>query len=384
METFLFTLALTSFILWLIIARELLSGDRKISLLRDVAPALPDTLPRVSVIIPARNEEKNIRAALRSVLTQDYGNLEFILINDRSTDATASILEEMSKAEPRLQVHTIAQLPPGWLGKNHALHYGAARASGDILLFTDADVSMQPDTITRAVSYLCRREVDHLCLMPRIIISGWMMGVFIMTFAICFLLYTLPWRAARPHSRKHIGIGAFNMIRAGAYRAIGGHRDIALRPDDDVKLGKIVKLHGYRQRLLHGESHLSVEWYGSMRELIDGLMKNAFAGVDYSIATVMGATLLYFTFFLWPYLALLGTRGATLALNLAAVILMSILCVAVMRRQRLSPWHCPGFPLGILLFDYILWRAMFLAIRNGGINWRGTHYALADLKANKV
>jgi hypothetical protein len=210
------------------------------------------------------------------------------------------------------------------------------------------------------------------------------MGIFIMTFAIFFWLYAMPWRAAKPDSTKHIGIGGFNMIRATVYRAIGMHQPIALRPDDDMKLGKLVKKNGYRQRLLHGQSHLSVEWYSSMRGLIDGLMKNAFAGVDYSVIAIVLFTLLQMTFSIWPFIALFVTGGWILIINIAIMLIMLALCVEIVRGQSLSPWYSLGFPLGILMFIYILWRAMILNIKNDGITWRGTHYSLAELKANKI
>jgi glycosyltransferase involved in cell wall biosynthesis len=384
MGAFQFYLALTTLLLWLVIGLELFLGSRSIEFLKDIIPSRLSPLAKVSIIIPARNEERNIREALQSVLKQDYPNLEFIVVNDRSTDNTGGILAQMEKEQPHLQVHTVTTLPPGWLGKNHALQYGAERATGEILLFTDADMVMAPDTVSRAVGYLYANQIDHLCIMPNIRISSRLMGIFIMTFAIFFWLYTLPWRAANPKSRKHIGIGGFNMIRAAVYRAIGMHQPIALRPDDDVKLGKLVKINGYHQRLLHGQSHLSVEWYSTMRELIDGLMKNAFAGVDYSVMAIVLSTVSQMTFSIWPFIALFVTGGWILIINIAIVLIMLALCVDTGRGQSLSPWYSLGFPLGILMFIYILWRAMILNIKNDGITWRGTHYSLAELKANKI
>lgn len=377
-------LSAITLICWIAIGLELVLGNRKIGLLKDIPASHISPPPKVSIIIPARNEERNIREALQSVLKQDYPNLEFIIVNDRSTDNTGAILAQMEKEHPHLQVHTITELPAGWLGKNYALQYGAERAGGEILLFTDADVVMQPDTVSRAVSYLHNNQIDHLCIMPDIRISSHFMGIFIMTFGIFFWLYTLPWRAANPKSRKHIGIGGFNMIRTAVYRAIGMHQPIALRPDDDMKLGKLVKINGYHQRLLHGESHLCVEWYNSVRELIDGLMKNAFAGVDYSIMAIVLFTILQVTFSLWPVAALFVTNGWVLIANIAIVLIMLALWVETARGQSLSRWHGIGYPIGILMFIYILWRAMILNIRNDGIIWRGTHYSLAELKANKI
>jgi len=380
----LFCLALASLLLWLLTCLELFTGNRSLKFLKDIDRYCCSPLPRVSVIIPARNEERHLREALQSILQQDYGNIEFILVNDRSTDSTGAILAAMEKTHPNLQIHTITDLPPGWLGKNHALQFGAERAGGEILLFTDADVIMHPDTVSRAVACLQKESIDHLCVMPMIRTSGPLLGIFVMTFGIFFMLYALPWRAAKPDSRKHIGIGGFNMIRTAVYRAIGMHKPIALRPDDDMKLGKLVKLNGYRQRLLHGESHLTVEWYGSVRELVDGLMKNAFAGVEYSIAAVVLSTLMQMVFSIWPFFALFVTAGWLQFLNLVTVLIMLSLCVEMVRVQHLRPWYCIGFPFGILMLVYIMCRAMVLNIRHDGITWRGTHYSLKELKANKI
>jgi len=383
METVLFYLAIAALCLWIAIGLELFIGNRAIGFLKDILPAQPP-LPKVSIIIPARNEEKNIREALQSVLKQDYGNLEFIIINDRSTDGTGTILAEMQREDSRLHIYEIKVLPSGWLGKNHALQFGAERATGEILLFTDADVIMQPSSISRAVRYLLDKKLDHLAIAPVINMPGYLLGVFTMTFTIFFSLYALPWRVGNKNNRKHIGIGAFNMVRTEVYRAIGMHRPIALRPDDDMKLGKLIKINGYRQAFLHGEGLIQVEWYTSVRELIDGLMKNAFAGVEYSIVMIVASTVFQLSLNVWPFLALFTTGGATWIMNLAIVLIILAACIDAGRPQNLKPWYCIGFPLGTLMFLYILWRAMILNIRNDGINWRGTHYSLAELKANKV
>jgi glycosyltransferase involved in cell wall biosynthesis len=384
MEAFQFYLALTTLFFWLAIGLELFIGNRSLGFLRDIIPARKEQLNKISIIVPARNEERNIREALQSMLQQDYSNLEFIIINDRSADNTTAILEQMQKEHPRLQVHTITDLPRGWLGKNHALQCGAEWATGEILLFTDADIVMQPDTVSRAASCLHDQDIDHLCIMPNIRISGRLMGIFIMTFGIFFWLYAMPWRAADPKSKRYIGIGGFNMIRADVYRAIGMHQPIALRPDDDMKLGKLIKMNGYHQKLLHGESHLSVEWYRSVRELIDGLMKNAFAGVDYSVMAIVLTTVVQLTLGIWPFIALVITGRWVLIVNSTIVLTMLALWVETAREQSLNRWYGIGCPLGILMFIYILWRAMILNIKNDGITWRGTHYSLKELKANKI
>ncbi|MCI5159154.1 MAG: glycosyltransferase family 2 protein, partial [Candidatus Electrothrix sp. AUS1_2] len=135
--------------------------------LEKIPPLEGDKPPSVSVIIPACNEEQELETALTSVLSLDYPNLEIIVLDDRSTDATPQILDRMASQHPRLRVIHITELPAGWLGKNHALHLGAARATGEYLLFTDADVHYTPDTLRRAVARMETRTLDHLSLIFR-------------------------------------------------------------------------------------------------------------------------------------------------------------------------------------------------------------------------
>src|SRR5690606_5030460 len=143
-------------------------GVRFIDWLRDVEVPADFAWPRVSIIVPARNEEREIEAALQSVLHLDYPDYEVMVVNDRSTDGTGAILERMQSAYPQLRVATVTELPRGWLGKNHAMYFGAQQASGELLLFTDADIVMRPDTLRRAVYYLEREKLDLLPMTPRV------------------------------------------------------------------------------------------------------------------------------------------------------------------------------------------------------------------------
>src|SRR5690349_21179805 len=142
MAQFLFYLAVATVAAYLIITVELWQGNRRVRSLKDVAPLDPAEWPRVSVVIAARNEARHVEEALQSVLNQDYSRLEIIVADDRSTDDTGRILDRMAARDERLRPLHITELPPGWLGKNHALDYGARQAAGDFLLFTDADIVM--------------------------------------------------------------------------------------------------------------------------------------------------------------------------------------------------------------------------------------------------
>lgn len=379
-----FWLSLAALIGYGLIAIEVLPGSRRIRFLRDIPPRLPQPPPRVSVIAAARNEERNLRQALQSLLGLDYPELELILIDDRSEDATGAILDQLAAEDPRLRVLHITELPAGWLGKNHALWLGSQQARGELLLFTDADVVMAPELLQRAVTYLQRSGGDHLALTPEARMPTMVLNTFALAFGLIFAMFTRPWRAPDPSSPCHIGIGAFNLVRAEAYRQVGGHRTIALRPDDDLKLGKILKRAGYRQELLYGSGLLAVEWYASVPQLIQGLEKNAFAGTDYRLGVALGGALLLLLSSVWPYAALLLTQGPSRWLALVTVLLISLLLVDSARRHQTSAWYALGFPLAAALFAYIILRTTLLNLWQGGIRWRGTFYSLQELRKNRV
>jgi cellulose synthase/poly-beta-1,6-N-acetylglucosamine synthase-like glycosyltransferase len=383
LSSFLLLLALGTLLLHVVTAIRILRGNRSIRFLKDLPPVV-GPLPRVSILIPARNEERNLEEALRSVLALDYENLEIDVVDDRSSDRTGEILDRMAAAEPRLRVVHVRELPPGWLGKNHALWLGAERATGDFLLFTDADVVLAPAVLRRAVGAMMASGIDHLTASPEIARPSVLFELFIGAFSLFFALFTRPWKAKDPRSPHFVGIGAFNLVRASAYRAVGGHRTIAMRPDDDLKLGKLLKTRGFRQEFVFGQGALRVEWYTSVRELIQGLMKNAFSGVDYRVRVVAVATAMQLAFFVWPFLAIFLIPGATRWLNLASVLTLVGLCWINAPLAGVRRWHGVGFPVATLLFLYILWRATLLTLWRDGIDWRGTHYPLAELRANKV
>ncbi len=296
----------------------------------------------------------------------------------------AGILDRIAGAEPRLHVAHVTDLPGGWLGKTHALNFGAKRATGELLLFTDADVVMERSAISRAVGYLLRHQIDHLAITPQLQMPGTLLSMFAGAFALFFGLYAKPWKARDPKSPRHIGIGAFNLVRAEVYRAVGGHRAIAMRPDDDMKLGKLIKKHGFRQEMVISDGLIAVEWYSSIGEVIRGLEKNSFAGVEYNLAAVAAASAAQLVVFVWPIVALALTSGTTWWLNVTIIGLLAALYMDTAHCHGSQRWHCVGLPVTALLFQYIIWRATLKTLRNDGINWRGTHYSLTELKANKV
>lgn len=376
--------ALAIFTTHLLIARELLFAARHLIRLEQITSIAPQQLPSLSIIVAARNEEDKMETALTSLLHIEYPELEIIVVNDRSTDGTAEILTRLVATHERLKELTIDLLPSGWLGKNHALWQGSRMATGQLLLFTDADIVMAPQTLQKAVSLLQQQGIDHLAVSPDLKMPGVLLNLMASCFGFFFGLYTRPWRVADSRNRYHIGVGAFNLVRAAVYRQVDGHRHIRLRPDDDLKLGKIIKDAGFRQQFAYGHNLIEVQWYSSVKEMIVGLEKNLFAGNDYRITATLGGLAAALILFVYPYVALILTSSTTWLLSLASVTTLSLVLITSARRFNTTLWLLIGFPLTVLLLCIILVRTMTLNLLQGGIYWRGTFYSLTELRKNRV
>ncbi|MFN8006502.1 MAG: glycosyltransferase family 2 protein [Terriglobia bacterium] len=384
MSVFSLGFALAILVVVVLMAIELMRGVRSTEFLEEIPPEDSPSSPFVSVVVPARNEEKNLEAALRSMLAQTYSPFEIIVIDDRSTDQTGAILDRLAREFPLLRVFHLQTLPNGWLGKNHALFLGASKARGTLLLFTDADVMMEPSTLSRSIRYLMTERLDHLAVSPRLAMDGLVLNIFAIGFNFFFSLYARPWKARDRRSPAHIGIGAFNLMRREVYESIGTHQQIAMRPDDDMKLGKLVKKMGFSQGFLMGNRLISVEWYSSVKNLIQGMMKNSFAGVNYRVSLVIAATLGQLVIFVWPFIAVLLARGPSRWVYLAIILLLLSLAGGGAYLCRNVVGLSVGLPLASVVLLYIMWNSMIQIYWHQGIFWRDTHYPLHLLKANKI
>jgi glycosyltransferase involved in cell wall biosynthesis len=384
LETLLLGLAIVVLALWLGSAVEMIVNGRAISRLPELPVSAPnDTLPMVSVVVAARNEEETIAPALQALLALDYDDLEIVVVNDRSTDRTGSILDDEAGRSERLRVIHVESLPQGWLGKNHALAVGAAKARGDWILFTDADVHLTPLSLDRAVGYAEKQGLDHLAVAPRLEMNGLLLNLFSGAFALLFAQVTRPWLARRPGSRFHIGIGAFNLIRTRVYRSVGGHGPIRLRPDDDLRLGRLIKEAGFQQDLAFGQDEVVVEWYSSIGEAMRGLEKNSFSAVNYSLPMALLAGTLATLMGVYPFVALLFSSGAALVIHAITCSLAVLLFAGSTRTSGSGILLAPAFPLAAFLVLFIVGRATAMTLLKDGVTWRGTHYTLRELKTNR-
>ena len=383
-DTLNLTLAILAAGFWVPVGILLVLKRHALEVLASLTVGPTQSMRNVTVVIPARNEERNLKQALQSVLGLDYPELQIVVVNDRSTDGTGAILEEMAKQEQRLTLVNIESLPEGWLGKTHALHKGAQQAQGEFILFTDADIVFTPLALRKAMSHVQANQLDHLTVVPEDTMPGFFLRALSATFGIFMFILFQPWKARNPKSRKYMGIGAFNLVRTSVYQAIGGHQPIALRPDDDLKFGKLVKRSGYQSDVLNGQGMVTVEWYRSVPELIHGLMKNMFAGMEYRVSFVILATIGSLLIHLWPWVGMWVTAGIPQALYALTVVMMVASFGIAMASFGVKPWHGLLLPLTIGLLVYIQCRAMMLTLWHGGIYWRGTFYSLKQLKTNKV
>ena len=378
-------------VIWVVIYSYLIWSYVRLPLFQQEVVALPplqEPWPKVSVIIPACNEADHLESALRSLLAQDYPALELLVINDRSTDATGEILDRLAQADARIKTIHITTLPDGWLGKVHALQQGAQQASGDWLLFSDADVHFTAGILRRAMMYVQHRQVDHLALMPCMILNNFWLEVCVHAFAQLFFLITRAAEVNQINSKRFIGVGAFNLVRASALKNTQGFEWLRLEPGDDVGVGLLMKKAGAKSHFALAIQDLSVPWYSSVGAMFRGLEKNSFGpGAHYQWWRLLGQVSSLWLLVAAPlvglYLGVWRGAGFMLAAAISVIILQLVFSIYCVYEQRVETLRLLFFPLGMLLFSLMMLRAGYKCLKNGGIDWRGTHYPLDQLRAGQ-
>lgn len=366
-------------LVWTVFLIDGLIGLQKIDAL-DAEDCLENG-PLLSVIVAARNEEYQIRDSILSQLAQTYRNIEWILINDRSTDATGLVMEDLQKEDQRIKVIHIEVLPEGWLGKNNALYQGSLKASGKWLLFTDADVKFEEEAFAKALHYFEKYKLDHLTAAPNLSAKKFWLKSFVAFFLFGFSYFKRPWAANNPKSKIGTGIGAFNLVSKKAYSNFGTHEMVKMRPDDDLQLGMRMKQAGYAQRIVTGLTLIEVEWYGSLQEAFIGLEKNTFAGLHYRVSMVFFAIFGVFITNVLPFITLFSSDKIVALLSLGIILLSGIHYIMVIKKMTIfSPAMFLVLPATALLFIYSIIRASYLTYKRGGIMWRGTLYKLRELR----
>lgn len=338
--------------------------------------------PPLDIIIAVRNEETDLENALQSVCNVHYKNRRIIVVNDRSTDRTAEILDRFSKQFPQIKIVTIATLPDGWLGKNNALYQGYLNSEAEWMLFTDADVVFHPDALNKALDYAISNQLDHLTILPGIASRSWLLNSVLATFSIMLCLHIKPWNARKPGIKGYAGVGAFNLLRRDAYEKIGTHASLRLRPDDDLQLGLAIKKAGLSQDVLFGLKYVYLEWYRSLKEFSNGLTKNSFSAFDYNLLRAVRSIILIIVGIALP-LPLMFILGPGYLRGIAAIVLLSYIIYMIATPPN-KWWYGLMIPFAALCMAWIIIRAAVLNTRQGGIYWRDSFYSLDMLKGKSA
>ena len=349
-----------------------------------VIPLEDARLPFVSVLFSARDEAEKLPDALRSQLAQDYPRYEVVAVDDRSADATAQILNEFARGCKLLKVLQVAELPAGWLGKPHGLTRAYERSGGEWLIFTDADVRFTPEVLRHAVSLALQRNLDHLTLLGRVDQIGFWEKIALTYFQVMFAFGVQPWEVSNPRSRSYAGVGAFQMIRRSTYEAIGTHRRLRMEVVEDMKLGKLVKLAGFRSAVAMAEGSVRVRWHAGLGNLILGPTKNFFAASEFRVRLVMLQICSLLLGSVVPFVVVLLATGVPRIFAAIAVIAALSIHAGAAIAGRSSPLYALTHPIGALIFCYMLGRSTVVTLRQGGIVWRDTFYPLDELRRGAV
>jgi glycosyltransferase involved in cell wall biosynthesis len=345
-----------------------------------------ETHPRVSIIVPACNEEDDIEATLTQLLALEYENYEVIAVDDRSTDRTGEIMHRVAAVAPpgRLKIIQISELPAGWMGKPHAMWSAGNIATGDWLLFTDADVLFKPHTLRRALAYAESEHADHLVLFPRMIMKAPGEKMMIAFFQTLFAFGHRPWKVADPKTKDHMGVGAFNMIRRTVYDALGTYQALRFEVLDDMKLGKVVKNAGYAQRNVFGADLISIRWAKGAFGMVDNLTKNFFALMSFQWPRALASCFALAFLNFMPFVGIFLAHGWAKLGYAVALFSMFSIYAGMSRKSDIPPYYFVLHPVSTVLFVYTILRSTILTLSRGGIVWRGTFYPLEELRRGMV
>lgn len=342
----------------------------------------------VVIVVPAKDEAETIGACLeRLVSLNGLGSFKIVAVNDRSNDQTEVRMREVAARFPdQIEVVGIRELPAGWLGKNHACWMGAQRGLAALppakyLLFTDGDVKFHPDTVVESITWMRNKKIDFMTLIEDSEYEGVLEPSYLLLFGILLVFFTArPWLLHRKGGRNFMGNGAYLLTRREAYEATEGHKALRLEVVEDMRMGLLMRARGYNCAAAVGLDRIRRRWQPGFTGIFRGLLKNAFAGFDYSpLLTLVG--MLFFPFvFLGPWVCLIfgyPVIGAAGILTLAT-------CFFLASRDSHLPWLTAFLlsPFLSLVASANLATSAFKILRDGGVIWRGTLYPIAELRAH--
>jgi cellulose synthase/poly-beta-1,6-N-acetylglucosamine synthase-like glycosyltransferase len=341
---------------------------------------LPENPPAVTILIPAKDEGKGIRRCLDAVLTQDYPNFQIIAIDDRSTDETGRILDEIAARESRLRVIHIpvGVLPGGWLGKCHALHVGSREASGQWLLFVDSDVTLEPNALSMAMSISLDRGYDATSLLTRLETHSFLERLMLPMLGIAWaVMHTISWTNEDARKNTATANGQFLLIRRSVYESVGGHEAVKDQITEDVELMRLLKSREFTVRFFLGSHLAATRMHSSLGQMFNGWARIYSGTARRSPWRILAAMwfIIASIFSVYPAIALSVSAHSPLwlALALAHFALMTIYLMLIYHWSGNFARHALLIPVAacllLAIFVYSLRKCY-----TGKIVWRDTEF----------
>jgi hopene-associated glycosyltransferase HpnB len=373
-------------IIWTLLALNILRQIHALRSLKPVDGPLPENLPPIDLIVPARNEESVFESSMVSLLGQDYPNFRVVAIDDQSTDSTLAIMEGMAVADPRLRVVKGVERPPGWVGKTWAVHQGYSKSQSEWIGFIDADMNLHPRALATAMIVAARESADMVSLMPRVDCRTFWQGAVAVSF-LQFLVHLYPIsRVNNLRSKAAIAAGGFILVRRSAYEKAGGHE--AGRHDivDDIQLARRIKSHGGRLYVRLAPDLATTHMYGTFRQIWVGLRKNAYAGMDYQFHKYLfgmaGAVYLAWAPIIILARAYLEGSGSRAVIGALCWLAQAAATIPIVIFLRLRPWYAFTVPAGMAAYAAIASSSVWHHHR-GRILWKGRTLDSAAVRADQ-
>jgi glycosyltransferase involved in cell wall biosynthesis len=382
---FVWYLGVVATLCWLGLLAARLRAVLTVTLLSRLRADPPARWPSVTLVVSACNEEASVGSAVESLLSQSYPRFDVVAVNDRSTDRTGEILDALSARSQRLTVLHRTSLEEGWLGKVAAIQAGLARATGEFVLFVDADVHLAPGALERLMALVEHHALDHLTLLPRFVTTGLMQGALMAAFLEGYCQRARGWRElVLADHLPAFGYGAFNLVRRSTLEKTEGLAWLKMEVLDDLALGELLRRAAARRAFLVADEGVSLTWYPTFRDALRQFEKNFFASVarySFARAAAFGAAMP--VLFLGPLGLLAGGPVASWPFLLLLLGLHLIGTAAEWRRLGIRPAHGLLGPLAQLGGVVPMVAGALRAFREGAIVWRGTRYPLSALRAGR-
>ncbi|HKU49545.1 MAG TPA: glycosyltransferase [Nitrososphaera sp.] len=350
----------------------------------------PGLKPKVSVILPARNEERYIGRCLDTLLAQDYPDFQIIAINDSSTDRTGRIMQEYAQRDSRIVYVSAPPKPDDWAGKNWACYQGYLRSDGELLMFTDADTEHASNTMSLAVQHLQSESLDALTAVPHLICNDFWTKITLPALATFLHTRFSPLRVNDPKVKTGYFFGSFFVITRQTYEAVGTHKAVRQELVEDGALGGRVKSSNFRMKMVRGERHIDAIWARDLNTLWHGLRRLMMPLYYQDRIGAALMTLAVFFILLVPFISIpYSFLAAGLAGNISGPILMLIQVLAVILILAATAIQCakgvfenPAYAIAAPLSGAIVSLGFLSAIidasRKGEVNWRDRQYTVSE------